>query len=50
MIEPTADMRVFAASMMQMYQALIQAGFSESQAMGIIGTTLAASIGQAGQG
>lgn len=48
MIEPSGDMRQMAAGLMQMYQALIQAGFTEVQAMQIIGTAIAASIGKAG--
>ena len=42
--EPTADMRVAAAGMYDWFQGLIQAGFTESQAIGIIGTVIGATI------
>lgn len=42
--EPTADARTFARSVRQLYVALRQEGFGESQAIQIIGIGIAASI------
>jgi hypothetical protein len=41
-IEPNADIRVFAKTMQQMFVALVQEGFTERQALIIIGQILAA--------
>lgn len=43
-IEPSADIRAFALHMRQVYLALVGQGFTEPQAMAIIGTTIAAAI------
>lgn len=43
--EPSAALREFASSMRQMFVALISEGFSEQQALVIIGQVLAASMG-----
>ena len=45
-IEPSADMREFAKHLRQMFVALKLEGFTEQQAMSVIGTTLAASFGK----
>lgn len=42
--EPSADLRVFASSMRQMFVALTNEGFTEQQALTMIGQVLAASI------
>lgn len=47
-IEPSADLREFALHLRQMYVALTLEGFTEQQAMVIIGTTLAATFGKGG--
>lgn len=41
-VEPAADMRKFAAGMRQIYIALIQEGFTQQEALVIIGQLLAA--------
>lgn len=41
-IEPTADQRAFARVMRQTYAALILEGFTEAQALTLIGHLLAA--------
>lgn len=43
--EPAADMREAAAALWSMYVALIKEGFSEKQALTIIGHAIAASFG-----
>lgn len=43
--EPGADQRQAAAALRQFYLALVKEGFSEDQAMGMISTMLAASLG-----
>jgi hypothetical protein len=43
--EPSADMRQFASAMHQMFIALTWEGFSEQQALIVIGQVLAASAG-----
>jgi hypothetical protein len=40
--EPSADIRTLASVLRQTYLALIAEGFSEAEAMAIIGQTLAA--------
>ena len=40
--EPNADMRVLATTLWQMFVALTQEGFSEQQALVVIGQMLAA--------
>lgn len=44
-IEPTADLRTMAAMLRQTFVALTQEGFSEQQALAIIGQILAANRG-----
>lgn len=44
-IEPAADMREAANGLRQMYIALVQEGFSDQQALVIIGQILAANLG-----
>ena len=43
--EPNAEMRKLAASLMQMYLALTQEGFTEQQSLAIIGQAIAAAQG-----
>jgi hypothetical protein len=43
-IEPSADLRQFAYNMRQMHAALTAEGFTDSQALVIIGQVLAASV------
>jgi len=43
-VEPTADERVGAAAAFRLFVALQQEGFSESQALTILGTMLTAQI------
>jgi hypothetical protein len=45
--EPSADLRQAASSMWQMYVALTNEGFSENQALKIIGSVIAAQTGNA---
>jgi len=42
--EPTADMRTAAAGVWQMFTALLDEGFTEQQALVILGQVLAAGI------
>lgn len=42
-IEPSADLRQIASTLMQMYVALTNEGFSERQALAIIGQCIASS-------
>ncbi len=42
--EPSADIRVFASAMWQMYVALTLEGFSEQQALVVIGQMLVANM------
>jgi hypothetical protein len=42
MIEPSADIRMMATSMFQLYMAYQQAGFTETQAMDLVKTQIAA--------
>lgn len=42
--EPSADARAFGQSMMDNFQGLLAAGFSEQQALQILGTALSAAI------
>lgn len=44
-IEPTADLRTLANMLRQTFLALNQEGFSEQQALAIIGQILAANAG-----
>lgn len=44
-IEPSADLRVLANTVRQVFLALIQEGFNEQQALTIIGQILAAQGG-----
>lgn len=48
-IEPSADLRQFASTMRQMFLALTADGFTEQQALVIIGQFLAANAPQQGQ-
>lgn len=41
-IEPSADMRVLAANLRQMFLALVREGFTEQQALTIIGQCISA--------
>lgn len=43
-VEPSAEMRQFAAVMFQMYSALTQEGFERLDALAIIGKVIAANI------
>jgi len=43
--EPSADLRQIASHLYQMYAALIQEGFTEGQALAIIGHTIRGSFG-----
>ena len=47
-IEPNAEMRVGAKTLRQMFLALIQEGFTEQQALVIIGQCIAANSGPNG--
>lgn len=42
--EPTPEFQLMARSLRQMYVALCQTGFTEAQAMNIIGVTIASSV------
>ena len=44
-IEPSSDLRTFAANMRQMFVALTAEGFTEQQALSIIGEVLRGSFG-----
>lgn len=44
-VEPSADLRQFASMMRQMYVALLAEGFSEAEALAIIGHTIRGSFG-----
>jgi hypothetical protein len=46
-VEPTADARTFAATCFQFYTALTMEGFTEQQALIIIGQMIAANTGGA---
>jgi len=49
--EPNADARTFARTMRQLFVALMLEGFTEAQALQIIGMGIAASVsGQGGTG
>lgn len=43
-VEPNADMRVFASHIRQMFIALIQEGFTETQALIICGNVISAGM------
>jgi hypothetical protein len=43
--EPSADLRTFASAMRQMYIALVNEGFSPSEALAIVGHVIAGSRG-----
>lgn len=45
--EASADLRQFAAQFRAMYLALVEEGFSEQQALAIIGQVIAAGIANA---
>jgi hypothetical protein len=47
-IEPSADLRQFAYTTRQMHAALIAEGFTDQQALAIIGQVLAAGLGNQG--
>lgn len=49
-IEPSADMRMFASSLRQMYIALLMEGFTEPESLAIIGHVLAATLGGGNEG
>ena len=44
--EPSADMRNIASTLWQMYVALTAEGFSDQQALHVIGVTIAANSGK----
>jgi len=44
-MEPSADLRAFANTLRQMFVALLSEGFTESQAVAIIGKALSAHMG-----
>lgn len=44
-VEPSADLRQFASTLRQMYVALLAEGFTENEALAIIGHTLRGSFG-----
>ena len=48
-MEPHAEMRSVANWMRQMYVALIDEGFTEQQALVLLGQTVTASIGKGSQ-
>lgn len=48
--EPRADLRQFAAGMREMFIALVNEGFTEQQALIIIGQVLAGGMGHGGRG
>lgn len=43
-VEPSAETRQAANALRQMYVALIEQGFTQDEAMGIIGISIAAAI------
>ncbi len=45
-VEPSADARQFAAGMLDMFVALQAVGFTEKQALAIIGHVIAAGLAQ----
>lgn len=45
-VEPSADLRVLASTLRQMFVALTMEGFTEQQALIIIGQCIAAQSGQ----
>lgn len=47
-MEPSANLRQFASAARQMFIALVNEGFTERQALSIVGTAIAASINSAG--
>ena len=47
-VEPSADLREVASFWRQTYVALINEGFTEREAVAILGHIIAAAIGQAG--
>lgn len=47
--EPTAVMRQFAGGLWQMYTALVDEGFSQQEALTILGQVLAANMGRGGE-
>jgi len=44
-VEPSADMRQNAHQLREMFIALVEEGFTEAQAVGIIGKILSAGMG-----
>jgi hypothetical protein len=44
-IEPSAELRVLASTLRQMYLALVAEGFTTTEAMTIIAETIRASLG-----
>lgn len=48
-IEARAEIRTFARALREMHAALVQEGFTEGQAMQIIGVALAAGIASGGE-
>ena len=47
-VEPSAAMREFAGNRRQMYVALCDQGFTEHEALQIVGITIASSFGSGG--
>ncbi len=50
MTEPSADLRQLASALRQMYVALTNEGFSEREALSVLGTVIAAQIHAQGGG
>lgn len=46
--EPRAELRAFARAMREMYVAMQQEGFTEAEAMQIVGVTIASGIANGG--
>lgn len=44
-VEPPAEMRTLALTLRQMYVALVEQGFTEAEAMQIVGVTVATTLG-----
>lgn len=49
-VEPGADQRQAALSLRQLYVALVESGFTETQALTLVGEAVAAVVGRAAPG